>query len=327
MPKKSRKRTTFKRTKTRSKSKKKKSAFRRRIHYKGTSNKHWWRKYKHWKKNANKGVLLKHTIKCTIADLPKYIWPSAYQYMLAASAYVSVTNGQQVYKIFDDKFANFVKNATNAFIAQDDPSVYGSIDGDFSPCQQAVKLLAFNPALSEYQLGPKFLQYLNQYSYMKYVGIKFKWKPNKLLNASSYQQMQFDMKSAPNAQVQNQTIYDGTIYPSSTSWPTNYFGTFIPQSQHCILPDKSLSLPKFYFNVCFDKQQYIGQQMPLRMLSSYVSQEGIPPNENTNSTILKVANVFDTTDNSYYIKKRLKKYDMTKPFKFYVRPYETSFVF
>lgn len=308
MPKKSKK-YAFKRVKSRSKTNKKKSTFKRRTSYRKKP-KAWWRKYKKRNyKRLNKGVLLKHTTKVRLCDLPVWIWGTAGRFLNYLASGPLFKAGEQNITLFTNDFNGDMNSVFRAFWSFDDDSVYNADNGSTPAIKAGLRFTAFNPLLDRSQLGPRYHQYLNKYSYMKYVGLKVKWKPNA------------NMTNAFQSDTTNGKVSTSTNPPA---YPYGQGAALGDVSTHGLYTDFRAP-PRLFFNVTFDKDHYVSVPLHIRNFNFNYNQQPLNdiPDTYNNRGIFKQQAVFDNYEQSYYIKNRIKKYDMTKPFKFYVRPYES----
>ena len=198
-------------------------------------------------------------------------------------------------------------------MSYDDRSVYNiRSDPITHASKNATYFFAFNPIIDRSQAGSLFSTYLNMYRYMKFVGLKVKWKPN-----SDYH----------NAFAYNQNA-DGSV---ATTTIVQDLIPALPTGCAQVGTVQFLTPSELYFNVVFQKDYYEEYAWPLQCLNiSYNDQAVIPagtayvpPQEKYNPfTVMKRFKLFDQYDQQ---QAKVKKFPLSKPFKFYVRPYDVSY--
>lgn len=302
MPVKRARKRRVKRTKTRTATKKKKSALRRRIKYRKSKN--WWRKYRgsKMKRSYKNGKLLKYTTKCNISDLMLWLYPNAAKAIAAACVDVKRSDAASF-------FNNYIRDACNKFcrwmMALDDRSLYGINDGSTTHASKAESYFyAFNPILNRAQCGPFFNQMFNRYNWVKFVGLKVRWKPSQVLS------------NGVGAYARNNNGEPVGLGPAVGYIPT------LPGNVTQINPVTFEVPPRYYFNVIFNKDNYLDIPFYARSLNANyaaILQNDVPDQKYIGPTIMKRVKQFDDWDQTSF---RVKKYCLSFPFKFYVRPYE-----
>lgn len=290
------------RTKTRSATKKKRSAIRRRVKYRKHRN--WWKKYrgKKYRRTYKKGKLIKYTTKVPISELWNWMYPNIARILAGASVGVKAKNGQN---FFSTDFALACAEFMKSMFAWDDRSVFNQGDQNSHALKNNMYFYAFNPILNRTQCGIYFNHYFNQYNWVKFVGLKVKWKPFAKI------------KYCGNAYTRSLT--DGT--PAVTIIGNNNIPplpTGVSQEGR-VLYDMP---PKHYFNVVFNKDSFMSIPYMVRCLNANydtIVGNNTPANLKLTSTIMKRLKMFDSYDQCAF---KVKKYSLSSPFKFYVRPYE-----
>lgn len=199
---------------------------------------------------------------------------------------------------------------------------------------------AWNPFLGPSTLGSWFMNMMNEYRFYKYVGVQVKWKPNVKYTTSYWEDQfnaQFPPKIAP-ASPDNPNsiaIADGTgagfFNPSLTSDISQFELDNIFKMSGSEVANDYTSLctafkapPKFRLWVNFSKQGYSTYtNMPEAMFNNI-------PNADYTKVLhdfrYKVKRVYDNYGQRQDAGK-IRCFDLSKPFKFYVRPTSTRPVY
>lgn len=190
---------------------------------------------------------------------------------------------------------------------------------------------AFNPTLSNLTCGSKFVDYVNTHKFCKYVGVKVSWKPtikNSFGQYLNFKESQYSLdgniQGTSAMQTFNGTVYEHAITqvpqdyktPHEKDMPVHeiYGGDSTANSSY----NKFRSNPQFRFWVNFDKQGYTSLWYPAKIMANATAQ-GIQNGAMFPSRYY-FRPAFDEWGQKTWDSALTKSYDMTKPFKFYVRP-------
>lgn len=262
----------------------------------------WWKKYKgkKYRRTYKNGKLLKYTTKVPLNGLWDWMYPNAAKVIAGAGVGVK---GKSSNQMFANSFGTACRNYMRSIFALDDRSVFNNNDPASHATKDQVYFYAFNPILTRNQCGAYFNHYFNQYHWVKFVGLKVKWKPNV---HARYQG------------AYGRQVADGQ--PTAGDVQTKYLPDIpagISQEPRVIYD----ALPNYYFNVVFNKDSFMPLTYNVRCLN--VAYQDITGNNTPDALqqncILRRLKMFDAYDQSVV---KAKKYNLARPFKFYVRPYE-----